>query len=307
MGSILEALGKQPLFFDGAMGTELQKRGFSQDPAILNRTHPTEIISVHREYLEAGTDIITANTFGAYTHKHSDAAEMIEAAIAHGRKALSDFSNKTDEAKKCESGKAPGTTCKRGDKWLALDLGPTGLMLEPYGDTTKEECQQIYNAAVNAGAAADMILIETMMDLAELEIAVTEAKATGLPVFATMSFDKKGRTMMGASVGDMVSLLEGLGVDALGVNCGFGPDIYLPLVAELKEKTRLPIIVQPNAGMPVANVTESVGSGAVGAVQYDLSVEDFAAAVASMGVDIMGGCCGTSPAHIKALIHMNRS
>ena len=282
MADINNLLANNRIFFDGAMGTELQKRGLNQDPALLNLDNPEAIIDIHREYLAAGADIITANTFGAYSHKHSNAADMIKTAIKHGRTALEGY---------------PG-------KLLALDLGPTGLMLEPYGDTTPEECYKIFEDAVQLGAAcgADLILIETMMDLAELELAVTAAKKTGLPVFATMSFDKNGRTMMGNSIEDMTSKLEGLGVDALGMNCGFGPDIYVQLATKLAGLTKLPIIVQPNAGMPLAAEPDPVRPGEFLPVRYDLSAEDFAGALSSVDAKILGGCCGTSPAYITALI-----
>ena len=273
MSTIHHLLTQHTIFIDGAMGTQLQQRGLHQDPAQLNLTAASDIIAIHREHLAAGADIITANTFGAYTHKHDNAAQLIKAAIAHGRAALEGQPN----------------------KFLALDLGPTGLMLEPYGDTTEEECYAIFKAAVDAGApGSDLILIETMMDLTELKLAVTAAKEADLPIFATMTFDQNGRTMMGNSISDMVQLLEALEVTAIGMNCGFGPDAYIPLAQELKGQTKLPIVIQPNAGMPV---TESDGS-----IRYDLTAQDFAAAVASMGVKIMGGCCGTSPAHIAALV-----
>jgi len=275
MSNLLKALSSRKILFDGAMGTELQKQGLREDPAVLNLTHPEKIIGIHIQYLEAGADVITANTFGAYSHKYSNYDHMIKAAISHGRKALEGY---------------PG-------KWLAFDLGPTGLMLEPYGDTTEDECRLIYEEAIQTGVSlgADVILIETMMDLAELSIAVTAAKKTGLPVFATMSFDKTGRTMMGATIQDMVTLLEGLNVDALGMNCGFGPNIYASLAAELRSLTKLPIMIQPNAGLPITGNDSSH-------VYYDLSVEDFAQATAAINADIIGGCCGTSPAHIAALV-----
>ncbi|MCL2360333.1 MAG: homocysteine S-methyltransferase family protein [Defluviitaleaceae bacterium] len=263
-----------PIFFDGAMGTELHRRGITGDPAILNLTHPQDIIDIHREYLEAGADILTANTFGCYSHKHENAADMIKAAISHGRKALAGY---------------PG-------RRLALDLGPTGLILEPYGDTTKEECRHIFEEAISHGDSCDLILIETMMDLTELKLAVITAKKTGLSVYATMSFEKNRRTMMGATIQDMIDLLEGLGVDALGLNCGFGPETYesfFPL------KTKLPIILQPNAGLP------QVGEPGTPPF-YNLSPEDFANTMASLDVSYMGGCCGTSPAHIKALVKQVR-
>jgi len=171
-------------------------------------------------------------------------------------------------------------------------------MLEPYGDTTHEECFDIYNQAVEVGVAcgADLILIETMMDLVELEIAVKAAKKACLPVFATMSFDKNGFTMMGASIKDMVSSLEDLEVDVIGLNCGFGPDLYVGLVAELISHTNQPIIVQPNAGLPIPSTVEG------GAICYSLTPEDFASAMATINAKFLGGCCGTSAAHIAALV-----
>jgi len=281
MKTFKDFLSTHPIIFDGAMGTELQKRGLHQDPAVLNLSHPDEIIAIHQEYLTAGANILTANTFGAYSHKHDNAAQLIKAAISNGKQAID----------------------RQADKWLALDLGPTGLMIEPYGDTTEEECYQIFKEAVQAGAdcGADLILVETMMDLTELKLAVTAAKESGLPVFATMSFDKSGRTMMGASLDDMVSLLEGLNVDALGMNCGFGPDIYAQLAAELSKITKLPIIIQPNAGMPIPDETATAAPGGNIPVRYNLTPDDFAKALLSMNVNIMGGCCGTTPGHIAAI------
>ena len=273
MAKLLTALSARKLLFDGAMGTQLQKRGLTQDPVLLNLTHAKQVTEVHRAYLEAGADIIIANTFGAYKHKHDNFKDIIHAALTNARAAMQ------------------GTH----DKWLALDLGPTGLMLEPYGDATPEECADIYSATIDTGVSqgVDLILIETMMDLTELEIAVTSAKATGLPVFATMTFDKNGRTMMGASIKDMVSLLEGLGADAIGMNCGFGPDIYANLAKELRLATSLPTIIQPNAGLPTTAPDGSSG--------YDLTVSDFVKIVSQIDANIIGGCCGTSPEHIAGL------
>jgi len=284
--------------FDGAMGTELQKRGLHKDPALLNLSHPNEIIAIHQEYLAAGADVITANTFGAYSHKHDNAAELIRAAISNGRQAI-----KRAEGTSPFHAKPRMTKDSPFAPQLALDLGPTGLMIEPYGDTSEEECYQIFKETVRVGidCGVDLILIETMMDLTELKLAVTVAKETSLPVFATMSFDKNGRTMMGADLDSMVSLLEGLNVDALGMNCGFGPDIYVGLATELSKTTELPIIIQPNAGMPVTEETASVPSGSDVSVRYNLTPDDFAKTMVSMNVNVMGGCCGTTPEHIAAL------
>ena len=279
MASFFGMQVNRPILFDGAMGTELQKRGLSQDPALLNISAPDDITAIHREYLAAGADILTTNTFGAYRHKYNNAVEIIQAAVSHGLRALNGQKN----------------------KWLALDIGPTGLMLEPYGETTAEECFQIFKEAIHTGAACgvDLILVETMMDLTELALAVNAAKETGLPVFATMSFDKNGVTMMGASIKDMVQTLENLGVYALGINCGFGPDVYTELATRLSGISRRPIIVQPNAGMPVVSAP---GPGAcTSVVRYDLTAEGFAKSMAKIDAEFIGGCCGTSPAHIKAL------
>ena len=281
MKNILGLPAKRRIFFDGAMGTELQKRGLNQDPAILNLSNPEAIIEIHREYLAAGADILTANTFGAYSHKYDNAADMITSAVSHGRAALEGYAGKR----------------------LALDLGPTGLMLEPYGDTTEDECYKIFEGAVKVGTACgvDLVLIETMMDLVELKLAVTAAKEVALPVFATMTFDKNGRTMMGATLEDMATMLEGLGVDALGMNCGFGPDVYVQLAAKLAGITKLPVMVQPNAGMPLPAEPDPARQGEFLPARYSLTADDFAGAMSSMKATILGGCCGTSPDHIVAL------
>jgi len=258
---------------DGGTGTEFQKLGILGDPVLANLTHPQAVTDLHFAYLQAGADIITANTFGAYSHKHSNFAEIIDAAMDHARAAV-----------------------KRAQRGLiALDMGPTGLTLEPYGDTTADEAAAIFAATVTRGAKhADLIIIETMMDLAELEIAVTQAKKTGLQIYATMSFDTSGRTMYGASVKDMAASMEKLGVAALGLNCGQGMD-YAHILEETLSATTLPVIFQPNAGLP-----QMVG----GVATYDVQPAEYAAYMARMhtlGVSILGGCCGTTPAHIKAL------
>ena len=262
------------LYFDGGTGTQLQKLGILSDPVIANISHPQAIIDVHRAYLQAGSNVITANTFGAYSHKHSNFAEIIAAAMANAKAAT-----------------------ENTDAYIMLDLGPTGLMLEPYGDSTKQELADIFSQTIKHGVAhgADAILIETMMDLNELEIAALEAKKTNLPVFATMSFDPTGRTMYGASIADLANLAQRLQLDAVGINCGQGFDGYKALITELVSLASQPVIVQPNAGLP-----EMVD----GMAHYNLSPADFAqfmAEVQSLGVQILGGCCGTTPAHIRHL------
>jgi 5-methyltetrahydrofolate--homocysteine methyltransferase len=262
----------EKIYFDGGMGTVLQERGMTGDPVRFNLTHGDTIVDIHRQYINAGADIITANTFGAYRHKHADTAEIIAAAMRHAR--------------------AAGQKAK-----LALDMGPLGIMLEPYGDMAFDDAYEIFRETAQTGAdnGADLILIETFYCLIELEAAVKAAKTTGLPVFASMTFDKRGRTSMGVPVKKMADLLEELGADALGMNCGFGPDIYKELLPELFAATRLPVLLQPNAGLP-----EIVN----GQTRYNVTPNDFAnvmAEMAAMGCTYLGGCCGTAPAHIAAM------
>ncbi|MCL2499009.1 MAG: homocysteine S-methyltransferase family protein [Defluviitaleaceae bacterium] len=267
----------EKLFFDGGMGTLLHKQGLTGDPVRLNLTHGESVVDIHRQYIHAGADIITANTFGAYTHKYPDAEELIASALRHAREATA---NETRTVR------------------IALDICPLGQMLEPYGDMTCDEAYALFLEAAQTGAAngADMVLVETFYCIHELEAAVHAAKAVNLPVFATMTFNEKGRTAMGASVGDMVALLEGLGVNALGMNCGFGPDIYKGLLPDLVKATRLPILIQPNAGLPVI---------IDGQTHYNVTPADFARTmteIAAMGCTHLGGCCGTTPEHIEAMV-----
>jgi len=257
------------LFFDGAMGTMLQNYGMpgNTSSGTQNVERSEIVIDIHKQYLDAGADVLTANTFGVYDY------ETIALAISHARKA--------------------------GAKLVAMNIGPTGQLIEPFGDLTYDDCYKTFLQASEAGAkaGADLILIETMMDLNELKASVTAAKTTGLPIIATMSFDQNGKTIMGASPQDMVSLLEPLEVDALGMNCGYGPDLYEALLMDLT--TTLPILIQPNAGLP-----EIVDGNAV----YNMSPQAFAQSMAKISTKakLLGGCCGTTPNHIKEMIAICR-
>ena len=265
----MRELLKGQLFFDGAMGTMLQNYGMpgNTSSGTQNIERAEIVIDIHKQYLDAGADVLTANTFGVYDEK------TIALAINHARKA--------------------------GGKLVAMDIGPTGQLLEPFGDLTYDECYENFLQASEAGAkaGADLILIETMMDLNELKAAVSAAKTTSLPVIATMSFDQNGKTIMGASPQSMASLLESLGADALGMNCGYGPDLYETLVIELT--TKLPILIQPNAGLP-----EIVD----GKAAYNMSAQAFAQSMAKISTTakLLGGCCGTTPEHIKEMIAICR-
>ena len=268
------------LLFDGAMGTMLQRGGLELGtvPETLNVTAPEAIEAIHREYLAAGADVILANTFGANRFKAEkagiDLAAMVEAGVKTAKRAI---------------GGAPG-------KYAALDIGPCGRVLQPAGDLPFDEAVEVFAEVVRAGTAAgaDFILLETFTDLYELKAAVIAAKENSdLPIFATMSFEANGTTFFGASVESMVMTLEALGVAALGVNCSLGPKQLAPVVKHILAATRLPVLVQPNAGLPVMEG---------GATRYDITPEEFAACVkifVGEGVRFVGGCCGTTPEYIK--------
>lgn len=260
-------------FFDGSMGTMLQGMGLAAGelPELLNITDSEKVLSVHRAYAAAGSEYITTNTFGANRLKIENPEEVIKAGVR---------------------------LAKSTGKKVALDIGPTGKLLKPMGELDFEEAIDIFAEMINAGKdGSDVVLIETMSDTYEIKAAVLAAKENcDLPVFVTMIYDEKGRLLTGADVQTAVAMLEGLGVDAIGFNCGLGPAETLPLIEEIRRYTSLPIIVQPNAGLP-----ESVNGHTV----YNVSPDDFAAQMkkaAEIGVSYLGGCCGTTPEHIKKMI-----
>lgn len=270
------------LFFDGAMGTELQKNGLQKGelPENLN-IHSSEIVArVHKSYLDAGCNIISTNTFGANSLKFSNVAEIITKAIEIAKNVIK------------ESGK---------QAYVAQDLGPLGKLLKPYGDLEFETAYDLYKEQVIAGknAGADLILIETMGDLYEIKSAVLAAKEnTDLPVLVSMIFDEKGMLLTGADIKTAVITLEGLGVDGIGMNCGLGPDQMLELLKEMKKYSSTPIFVQPNAGLPV-----SIN----GVTTYNVTPDEFASKqlqILKNGACALGGCCGTTPDHIKAMIDL---
>ena len=267
------------LILDGAMGTVLQQRGLPPGgvPELLNLTDPELLQGVYRSYVEAGSQVVYANTFGANALKLSRTGhspeEIITAAISVAKQAVA------------------GTGTR-----VALDIGPLGELLEPLGTLTFERAYELFREMAIAGqrAGADLVVIETMTDLYEAKAALLAVKEnTGLPVFVTMSFEPSGRTFTGCTIPSMARTLERLGADAIGLNCSVGPDLLLPLLKELCEHTRLPVIAKPNAGLP-----DPLDG------HYDMDPAAFAAAVLpclEAGVTIFGGCCGTSPNYIKAL------
>ena len=270
------------IFLDGAMGTELQAKGMQpgEVPEMWNLSHPDAVRAVHESYFAAGADIVYANTFGANAAKfHGDSplADVIAAGVGLAR----------------EAAQAAGD----GGCRVALDVGPTGRLLKPAGDFPFDAAYDAFAEQVRLGAAAgaDLVVVETMGDLYELKAAVLAAKENcTLPVFATVALGEDGSLLTGANVDCVAALLEGLHVDALGFNCGFGPDLMLPFVKRLAGRTTLPIIVKPNAGLP-----RLVGGKTVFTVGPDEFARDVALLVEA-GASIVGGCCGTTPAHIAA-------
>ena len=277
-----EKFGKEILFFDGAMGTMLQKNGLKTGelPENMNITHPEVLIKIHKEYLQAGCNVITTNTFGANSLKFSNVDEIVESAVSLAKKSAEDYDR---------------------DTFVALDVGPIGRLLEPCGDLPFDDAYELFKEQVIAGdkAGADLILIETMGDLYEIKAAVLAAKEnTDLPVLVSMIFDEKGILLTGADIKTAVVTLEGLGVDGIGMNCGLGPDQMLLLLKEMREYSSTPIFIQPNAGLPV-----SVN----GKTTYNVTPEEFAEKqmlILKNGACALGGCCGTTPEHIKAMIDL---
>ena len=280
--TIMEEISRRKVFFDGGMGSLLQAKGLKAGelPETWNVLRPGILREIHKAYLEAGCDIVTTNTFGANRLKYPaggafDLKEIIEAAGDNARWAV-------DQA---------------GRGFVALDLGPTGKLLKPLGDLAFDDACDIYREAVEAGRdRADLILVETMSDGYEAKAAILAAKEnSSLPVFATMIFDGKGKLLTGGDVESAVALLEGLGVDALGINCGLGPVQMKAILEQILACASVPVIVNPNAGLPRSEN---------GVTVYDIDEDEFARVmeeIGRMGANVLGGCCGTTPGHIRKL------
>ena len=270
----------RPLILDGGMGTMLQKNGLKpgQIPELLNITDPDMIRAVHRAYLQAGSRVIYSNTFGANRMKMEKTGYTVAEIVGAGVRI----------AKECAA--------ETGAQ-AALDIGPLGVMLAPLGTMKFEEAYDLFAEIAKAGAeaGADLVVIETMSDLYEAKAALLAAKeTTGLPVFVTMSFDATGRTFTGCTPASMARTMEGLGADAVGVNCSLGPAEMTGIVREIRRNTSLPVIAKPNAGLP---------DPVTGA--YNVGPEDFAQmmnALADAGAGILGGCCGTNPDYIRETV-----
>ena len=266
--------GEEFLLFDGAMGTQLQARGLAAGelPELLCLTNPSEIREVHAAYVAAGAEVVTTNTFGANSAKLGDAAsvgEVLSAAVSCARES--------------------------GARYVAADLGPTGQLLEPMGPLPFDDAYDLFAEQVRAAdaAGADLFVIETMADLAEAKAALLAVRENSdLPAFVTMTFGEDGRTFLGTTPEAAAVTLSSLGADVVGINCGLGPAAVAPLVERMLPWTSCPVMAQANAGLP--HVVDGVTT-------YDVGPEEYAGAVAEMldaGVTVIGGCCGTTPAHI---------
>ena len=289
MTAILEKLKERILLFDGGMGSLLQANGLKPGelPETWNVTHSDLIVKLHREYLEAGADMIKTNTFGANGLKYNkdkefDLEQIVTVAMKNAREAV--------DTAAYTSGRSKGA--------IALDIGPTGKLLKPLGDLDFEDAYELFSQVVRIGEreGADLILIETMSDSYEAKAAVLAAKEnSSLPVFVTMIFDDKGKLLTGGNVESTVALLEGLGVDALGINCGLGPVQMKGILKDIMKVVSLPVIVNPNAGLPRSEGGKTV---------YDIDADEFARVmkeIVEAGACIIGGCCGTTPEHIEKM------
>lgn len=271
------------VLMDGAMGTLLQARGLAPGelPERWSVSHPDVVADIHRQYYDAGSRIVCTNTFGANRLHYSE--QELEAVVSAALECAREAQRKST---------APG------EKFIALDVGPTGKLLRPLGDFDFEEAVDVFAQTVKLGVryGADLILIETMNDSYETKAALLAAKENSdLPVFVTNAYGADGKLMTGATPEAMVALLEGMGADAIGANCSLGPRQLRGVVEELLRCASVPVILKPNAGLPRAEG---------GKTCYDVLPEEFAAEVAELtkqGVRVAGGCCGTTPEYLRAL------
>lgn len=272
---------KGRLWFDGGFGSMVQQQlAPGEAPEVLVLRDPDAVERVHSAYLEAGADVVETDTLGANRAKLASFGltpeQVIPAAVGCARRAVKG--------------------CGR-EAFAALSLGPVGCMVEPLGPLSFREARELFREAaqIGADAGADCILLETFTDLNELRAAVLGAKEAGIPVGATVTFGENGRTLTGADPFTCGVLLDGLGVDFLGMNCGLGPDRMACLVPEMARATGRPLLVNPNAGLPVIREGRTV---------YPVGPGEFASGTAQLirlGADLIGGCCGTTPEHIRAL------
>lgn len=266
------------IILDGAMGTQLQARGLKtgETPEVLNVTAPNTITEIHREYIEQGAMVVYTNTFGANSYKLLNSGytvqQLVTAAVNNAAAAT-----------------------KGTNALTALDIGPIGKLMQPTGPMSFDEAYNMFTEIITAGSQADLIVLETMTDLAEIKAALLAAKEnSSLPVICTMTFEENGRTFTGCGVPSMALTLQGLGADAIGVNCSLGPDQLVGVVKEIAQWTTLPVVVKPNAGLPDPN------SNTYNVTPYEFA-KSMAEVMVPLGVKIFGGCCGTTPEFIGVL------
>lgn len=278
MSQLLEMMKTEKLFFDGAMGTLLinYPEYSGKEPALLNLTHPEIITDIHKKYVDIGCNLITTNTFDVNPEKYENYAEIVRAAITNARNAIGNTEN-----------------C-----FVGLDIGPIGKLMYPMGLLKPDEAYEMFKAMVIAGSGADFIIIETMIDENETREALRAAKEnSSLPVFVSNAYNQRGRLITtGARPSDIAAIAEELKADAIGANCSFGPDKMIPVISDLKEATDLPLLANPNAGLP--EIVE-------GKATYNVTPKEFVGYMKEldkMGVKMLGGCCGTTPEYIELLI-----
>ncbi len=281
---VLDYIKNNIVFLDGGMGTLLQAQGMqpSDSPADWNLSHPQAVINAHKAYYDVGSNVVCTNTFSANLLKYDEEklTAIIQAAFDNIKKAKENSSGAQE-------------------KFIALDIGSLGIMLKPYGNFDFEEAVKIFsfNCRLAEKLGADLIFIETMNDIGEARAALIAAKeSTSLPVFVSCAYGEDGKLLTGTSPREAALILEGLGADAIGVNCSFGPDKLLPVVEEYIKYAHVPLIFKPNAGLP--KITD-------GKTEYDITPAQFAGFIksaAEKGVRLIGGCCGTTPEHIKETV-----
>ena len=283
-----EYLKNNIVYLDGGMGTLLQAQGLTpgEHPEKWNVSHPEIITDIHKNYFNSGSNIVCTNTFGANSLKFNDTEleEIIKSAISNAKKAR-ELSETTHE------------------KFIALDIGPTGKLLKPLGDLDFEDAVTVFSKTVNLGVkyGVDLVLIETMNDSYETKAALLAVKENcDLPVLVSNAYNEDGKLMTGASPAAMVALLEGMGATAIGANCSLGPKQLTKVAEELLENASVPVILKPNAGLPEIKD---------GKTKFNVTPEEFSAEVTNLlkkGLRVVGGCCGTTPDYIKALTEKSK-
>ena len=282
---LIDYIKSNIVVFDGAMGTMLQQNGLNigQSTEVFGFENPDKVMQIHKLYLDAGANIITTNTFGANEIRLEKTKYSVEEIIDNAVKIAIKAVEESDKTK---------------PRFVALSLGPIGEMLEPIGTLSFEKAYEIFKRQAIQGekSGADLVIIETMIDLDEAKGAVLAVKEnTNLPIFCTMTFGENMRSLTGCTPEDMVETLEYLGVDAIGVNCSLGPNQLIPIVKRMVNIAKVPIIVNPNAGLPQIIENKSI---------YNIDSDEFYKYVEKfieLGVSIIGGCCGTTPRYIKKI------